>query len=378
VALALGAALLVSGRQVRSLYASGFGLALVAWAVGDAAGTVPRSPTAILGKLALWPLNVDLLALIPVAVAVAVAAAGVASVAGLSLESAERRSRLVGQLRFAATLQDLRTVIVLRRQLAQELPRVRPWLRVRGRRRLPVWRRGWQGILRWPAARVLRVVVLSVTAGLAMRGVWDGTTPLIVVAGLALFIAGLDAVEPLAQETDHPGRRDAYPIDEGTLHLRHLPTAGLMCFLVATIAAAAAVLVDPSRGAFEIAAVSLLPATLGAAGGATTSVVMGAPAQSDTALFLPPEVTGMRIAGRTVWPPLLATLGCAPVLAARAAANAGQEAIRGAAAAAFPMTFVFAMVCAWVRFREPAKAWWRTQMETAFPVRPTEPRADGD
>src|SRR4051794_41361499 len=36
------------------------------------------------------------------------------------------RTELVGQLRFAVTLQDLRTVLVLRRQLAQERPRARP------------------------------------------------------------------------------------------------------------------------------------------------------------------------------------------------------------------------------------------------------------
>ena len=42
---------------------------------------------------------------------------------------------------------------------------------------------------------------------------WAGTTPLVVLAGLALFVAGLDTVEPLAQEVDHPSRRDASPLD---------------------------------------------------------------------------------------------------------------------------------------------------------------------
>ena len=55
------------------------------------------------------------------------------------VEAAERRSILVGQLRFAATLQDIRTVIVLRRQLAMELPRLSPWIRSQphGHRPLP-------------------------------------------------------------------------------------------------------------------------------------------------------------------------------------------------------------------------------------------------
>ncbi len=41
----------------------------------------------------------------------------------LSLEMLERRARLVGTLRFAATTRDIRTVILLRRQLSGERPR---------------------------------------------------------------------------------------------------------------------------------------------------------------------------------------------------------------------------------------------------------------
>src|SRR5438270_1824414 len=132
----------------------------------------------MLGKLAIWPLKFDPLALFGVAVAVIVPVLALGVVGGTSLEAAERRASLAGQIRFAATLQDLRTVIVLRRQLAQELPRQRPWIRLpravprqwltpagnaagfvngAGRpartRHFPVWRRGWHGILRWPALR---------------------------------------------------------------------------------------------------------------------------------------------------------------------------------------------------------------------------------
>jgi hypothetical protein len=376
VALALGAGLAVSGRRVPRWIASTLALVLVAWAVADAAGAVPGSPTAWLGHLALWPLEFDALALVPLALAVVLVVVGVRSAGGLSIESAQRRSTLVGQLRFAATLQDVRTVIVLRRQLAQELPRLRPWLRVRRglARPFPVWRRGWHGVFRWPAARLGRLLLLGIAAGLALRGVWDGTTPLIVVAGLAMFLAGLDAVESLAQESDHPGLRDAFPVETGSLHLRHLPGAVIVSFAVALIAAAAGVAVHPSRGAFAVAALSVLPGAFGATAGGVTSVVMGAPAQSDSALFLPPEITGMRIAARTAWPPLVAIFGCVPVLAARAADNAGQDAYRGAAAAAMPMVIVFGVVCAWVRFRDRAKAWWKAQLETAFPPKPAASR----
>ena len=46
----------------------------------------------------------------------------------LRLEPLARRGELVSQLRFAATSQDLRTVVLLRRQLRAEAPRNRPWL----------------------------------------------------------------------------------------------------------------------------------------------------------------------------------------------------------------------------------------------------------
>src|SRR5258708_21695770 len=93
--------------------------------------------------------------------------------------------------------------MVLRRQLAQEAPRGRPWIRLPraipwawlrpegsrpaatgpaapGRapvRHLPVWRRGWHGVLRWPALRWARLVVLGALAGAALAGVWRGAPP---------------------------------------------------------------------------------------------------------------------------------------------------------------------------------------------------------
>ena len=100
----------------------------------------------------------------------------------------------------------------------------------------PVWRRGWRGVLRWPITRVARLVVLAVVAGLALRGVWSGTTPLILLAGLAMWVAALDAVEPMAQETDHPGRRDSYPLELGELMVRHLPVSVVVMLLLGALA----------------------------------------------------------------------------------------------------------------------------------------------
>ena len=162
----------------------------------------------------------------------------------------------MGQLRFAATLHDLRTVIVLRRQLAMELPRLRPWVRlqVRGTGHLPVFVRGLRGVLRFPAARAARLLLLGAVAGLCLRGMWAGTTPLVVLAGLALFVAGLDTVEPLAQEVDHPSRRDASPLEPAAIHLRHIPVGVLGQLVVAAVAIGVAGLPGSGHVPIEVAA----------------------------------------------------------------------------------------------------------------------------
>ena len=224
VALAYGAALCASAGRLPSWLGTLVSVGLGALAVADGLGVMNASPLTAWGRIALWPEAFSVWGLVAMAVSLAVVAVGLVRAGDLSVEAAERRSTLVGQLRFAATLQDLRTVIVLRRQLAMELPRLRPWVRlgVRGTGRFPVWTRGWWGVLRWPAARVGRMVLLAGAAGLALRGVWAGTTPLLVIAGVALYVAGLDAVEPLAQEIDHPTRSRSVPIERGEVYVRHL------------------------------------------------------------------------------------------------------------------------------------------------------------
>lgn len=363
VALSMGCAFLASGHRLRHWQASVLGGALLVWAIGDAVDALPSSPTAFLGELALWPIDFQAVGAIPLVVAIVLVVAGVAGIGGVSLESAERRTRLVGQLRFAATLQDLRTVIVLRRQLAMELPRATPWIRERHHGRFPIWHRGVRGVLRWPAARIGRLVVVGVAAGLALRGVWEGTIPLAVVAGLALFVGGLDAIEPLAQETDHPGRRETLPLPDGYIMVRHLPMAAVVMVKVAVVAAVAAVAVDPSLDAVKLAAICVLPAALAGGAGAVISVLMGAPEPSDNWQLVPPEVQGARTAFRTVWPPLVATLGTLPVVFARVASDNGSNPYEAAMTSGFFVVLVAGLVAGWVHQRAAIKAWWRNVQE---------------
>jgi hypothetical protein len=374
-ALAYGIAFLASGIRLRPWLATLLAIVVLAWAVADAAEAlpagVPASPTRWIGDIALWPFDFEPVELLALVAAAGLLVLGILRVGNVSLESAERRSTLVGQLRFAATLQDVRTVIVLRRQLALEMPRARPWIRVRTnpRDRLPVWTRGWRGVLRWPTSRIVRLAIVAVVVGLAMRGVWSGTTPLIIVAGLALYIAGLEAVEPLAQEIDHPSRQESVPVDGGPLHLRHVPVAVAVMIPVTALAGAVAVLLEPSLPAVEVAAVAMIPAALGAAASGVVSTMKGAPDPNEDQALLPPEAAGPRLALRTAFPPALAIFGLLPVLFGRAAMENGRSPVDGTLDAVFLVVAVFGLVCAWVRYRAELRQSLQEQMKAQSSLR---------
>lgn len=319
-AVGMGSALLASGRRLGRGLAAGGGLLLVAWSVADWLLHVKTSPATMLGELALAPLAHPAVARVVVGVLVAAAllAAGFRSIGGTSLEGSLRRAGLVAQLRFALTTQDLRTVILLRRQLAAELPRSRPLLSFRPRSSgtpgAAIWWRGWRSFLRWPAQRVTRVVVLALVAAASLYGTWRGTTPLVVVAGVAMLLVALDAVEPLAQEIDHPTRRSLLPLGTRALLRPHLVAPGLVLVAVGLIGVAGALAATRDLLTLEVGLAVVLPAALGALAGAAVSVVTD-PFQ----WVLIPVAQNVRAAA----PFVLAILGVAPVLLARVAAKQG-------------------------------------------------------
>ncbi len=330
-----GSALLASGCRVTAAVATGAGIALVAWTAVDVVVGTTTSPASLLGSFALWPMRFDAVAVVGIAVALAVPVTGMLVIGGLSIESAERRASLVGQLRFAATVQDVRTVIVLHRQLAQEQPRRRPWLRVRARTEPghACWRRGWQGALRWPAGRVARFFVLGAVAGAAGAGAAAGTAPSIVVAGGALFLAGLDATEALAQESDHPDLGARVPVTRGTLLVRHLAVAICLLVLGTVVGAAVAFALVRSLDALAVALLMVVPAAAAAACGAAVAVVLGARAPGALDISFP-EFASIGLVLRTATPPAIAIAGIAPVLAARQAMQHGGSTVGAAAGAA--------------------------------------------
>jgi hypothetical protein len=357
VAAAAGSGHLVAGRRVRRGIANLIAAACALWAVIDLATGTATSPFSALGRVALWPLEFDPLGVIGIVLALGVAVAGLAMIGGLSIEAAERRSALIGRLAFAATLQDLRTVLVLRRQLAQEHPRRKPWLRnapLAGR--WPVWDRGWRGVLRWPLVRVVRIVVLGFAAGAALAVMDRGTTPLVVVAALALFVAGLDAVEALAQEVDHPSRGEAVPIARGALHLRHLAVAVAVMIGVGIVGLLTTFVLRPEASTLEIGAITVVTAALGSVAGAAISTVAGPPDPLSGWAIGAPEIAGVHNVVRLLWPPGLAMIGCVPPLVASRVAAHGASVPTGLAIATAIVLVIEIGVFAWVHARDSVLA----------------------
>ncbi len=352
VSSALGAALLTCSRIVHSLIPKALGWGLLVWSIAEVADSdaVPVSPTNAAGALFFWPIRTATTGLAWVPVALILMLIGAALIGGLSIEAARRRTTLVGQLRFAVTLQDLRSVMLLRRQLASELPRNRSWFRVPRwfARRFPVTARDLRSVSHWPLVRILRVPALAVGAALAVRGMWSGTTPLVIVAGLAAFVAALDTTEGLSQDIDHPTILDSFPENKGVLMLRHLVGPAVVLAVAGAIGVGVAWAVDPQPEVLGIGAITVVMATAAAVAGAAISII--SPTDSGGAeMVMTPEVAGPRLVFRTAGPPLVATAGFLPALIA--ARSDPAEAVSVAGTVSLPVGVLVAIVIGWVRFR---------------------------
>jgi hypothetical protein len=362
IALAFaGAALVAHGLHVAQWQATAVGAALLAVQGAALAGALPAGPFDTVGSIVLWPDRISFVDVIAPIAAMALTLAGFAVLGRLSLEQLVRRSALVAQLRFAVTLQDVRTVTLLRRQLSLEHARHRPWFRVPGGGP-PSWRRGWASIARFPGRRIIRMLLLTGAGVLLSIAAYRGTTPAIVPAGLMAFLLGLEALEPLAQELDHPERTDALPVAPGRLHQRLTIVPAIVLLACGCIGAAGAMLVG--RGDDAIATAAILGPTLALAGGAGAALntIAGAPdpfSSEMSGAMLPPEVAGITMTLRLLWPPLVAVGGVVPVLLARSAAERGDDPVAGAGRGAIGVLVVVALVAAWVERRPAFKIWWQ-------------------
>lgn len=363
-------ALLVGRRTAPRWSASVVGFAIVAWQAAAAYDPVVVGPLDRVGSLALWGWRQHAVDLVAVAVALALLLVGVLLLGRTSMEALARRSSLVAQLRFAVTMQDLRTVILLRRQLNEERARRQPWRRIghHGSTSLSgtVRHRGWNGLMRFPATRLVRITVLAAAFGVLQAMVVRGTTPAVLGSALVGFVIGLEAMEPLSQEIDQPDRTDSFPHERGELLVRHLIAPSLALVPVAVIAATAAVLTLGDADAIAPAAVFAVPNLLAAATGAVVSIVRDAPDPlSDVTQqsFVPAEIAGLRTTLRLLWPIVASCLGCSMIFVVRAAVEAEQSLIGAAVRGAVGSLLLVGLVAYWVKVRDRVRHRVRAFME---------------
>ncbi|MFK8023402.1 MAG: hypothetical protein AB8G26_05490 [Ilumatobacter sp.] len=314
-ALYVSAAIIAHALRLPPALASAIFVVLLAWQGAAAWATWPDTPVDAVGigpgdlhgSLLFWGIRQPTIDIVAIAATVIglVVATGLGG--RLRLDPLERRGQLVSQLRFAATVQDIRTVVLLRRQLRAESVRARSLLggahfpgrqaaRVSSRRpdraeRHPaptiVWRRGATAIGRLPIGRLLRIATLAAVAGVT-GALAVSSSPLLLVAFVAAsFVLGLEALEPLAQEIDRPSITDSIPIDRGWLFAHHLVAPAGLLAGAGLIGAAFAAVVEPGNavGAFALA----IPLAWVGSIGAVVTTVGDAPD--------PPTVAGLTLTG---------------------------------------------------------------------------------
>lgn len=357
--------------------------AAAAWAVWNDDRLSDLGPANLAGSIAFWGVRqrpIDFVAIVAAAVAAGVAVA----VAGrLRLEPLARRGELVSQLRFAATVQDLRTVVILRRQLRAEALRAKPWGRqAQGRQAqgraaalVPgpvdtarhgdrsaapsiVWRRGLRSLRRLPAARLTRIALLAAIGGVG-AALTVSSSPLFSLLLLgAAFLVGMESLEPLSQEIDRPDRTDGLPVDRGWLYMNHLVASTVLLAVAGIIAAVAATIVEPGYAAAAFA-LAIPVAMLGATGPVVTTVLdastpiavanttlMGAPRGQESPFALP-EFAGATTAIRTLTPVVVSASAVVPVLLMRVDATPSTV-IRSIGGAAL----FISVLLLWVRRRD--------------------------
>jgi len=366
--------------------------AAVAWGIwnGETTGLARVAPGNLAGRLALWGISQRAIDVIAIVVAIAMAAGALALGGRLRVEALARRGELVSQLRFAATVQDLRTVVQLRRQLRSESLRARPW----GQRHRPtrpiaerpasgrvpltaiddarpspivVWRRDSRSLRRLPVARLARIALLAALGGIG-GALTISQSPLFGLLLLgALFLVGLESLEPLSQEIDRPDITDGLPLERGWIYVHHLAASAVLLVAVGLIGAGVAIAVDPDVGAMAFA-VAIPMAWAGALGPVVVTVLdaptapspttlLGTPRDSETS-FVPPEFAGFSTAIKTMLPVVISAVATIPVFVARFAEDAASVGRSLVALGLFT-----ALVVVWVRRRDPWGAKVRTFME---------------
>lgn len=351
---AIGLAMLFAGRRLSMWMADALAVPLAAVSGYDIARHTSFSPATWIGRLALTAVDANVgAAVLAGAFGLALAALGLWYVGDTSLEASLRRASLVSSLRFAVTRQDLRTVVLLQRRLAQDRSRATPWLRFTPPGPGAEWRRDWQGLMRLPSRRVARMTVLAGVAVAAGWATWQGTLAMVVVVGVALHALALDVIEPYAQELDHPTLWGSYPEAPGKILLRHLPAPAAV-LVIAAIPVVAGVGMVAGRTVAAVAAATALSGAIGSVIGAAATVATP-PFESSLVFVGAPEAVGMQVVFRLLWPVAVTIISVLPLLAAHAALGKGQDPAAAATSAIPLIAIPVAAGATWLNLRKPVR-----------------------
>ena len=286
---------------------------------------------------------------------------GIYTCGGTGLEAAKRRAGLQAQLRFAATLYDVRTVILLRRQLAQELSRNKPWVRLpmrKGIRFAPI-RRGLQGLMRWPGSRIIRLFGLGAVAGFACLGAWNGVKPLILVAGGAMSSRRSMPWSRRRKETIRIWVDRFRSSRDGSGYVTWSCRCSSCCSVGLFGALAIMPFGDPNT-IMDVTAALFPCAVLASVCGAALSVT-GEPAFAVAMRSPSLEMMGMHMMFLITWPPAVAIIGVAPLPAGISAFEEGADVAASIAGWAVPVLMLDVFIMMWLLVKDSIKAWQQKQ-----------------
>ena len=376
------AALLVHTYGVHRWLITAVGTILFGWQAATLANSFNFSgPFDFVGHIALYPIRGAGLGFIGLVIILGIGALAVIKTGTLSLEALARRSALVSQMKFAVTLQDVRTVVLLRRQLSQEFMRVTPWIKISPLlRRDIIVGRGFRSVMHFPLRRIVRMTLLTVCGAVALIVTDRGTTPALLIAGICFFIVGLDAVEPLSQEVDQPDRTDALPIERGLLMTKHLIVPALSMFPFLLVGVLVAVVYSPTITSLLLSIIIGIPALLAGVAGASINAVKGAPdpvGGANQGLALPPEMSGMTTLIRAIFPPVVSIVGCLPVIVVHYSETSNTNVYSNSTRAAVAVGMMLVVIAGWVRQRDHIRAWFlNAQAESKSSTSSSLPKGD--
>jgi hypothetical protein len=223
--------MVVSGLRLPRLLVAAAGAAALALSGTDAAVGTSISPLTWIGAIALWPLQP--IAAAPSAAAVAIVAAITVAAAIVAprapIAALDRRAGLAELLVFTAQMLDLRGFL----------------------------------LLRWPAWRIARVLVLTAIVVGLLALTASGSSYLILAAGVFVYFLAMDLLEPWWQEVEHPGLTDRLPQPRGWLLWRHLVASLIVASLLGGLALAALAVVRAPGPYVLRGAIAVVPAALG-------------------------------------------------------------------------------------------------------------------